>query len=67
MTFLATLCAQLAEWLLSKGWTALSDLFAKLARRSEIQKEADTSVQPLKDAKTGDAVDKATDSTLNGT
>jgi len=66
MGFLAGLVADLAEWAITKGVTFLSALWSKLSNRTKVIDAAQASVQPLKDAKTGDAVDKATDSTLSG-
>lgn len=66
MTFLALLAEKLIEWLLAKGWNALAAWIAKMTRRNQIKKEADTSVEPLKNAKTGEEVENATDSTLSG-
>lgn len=42
------------------------DLLAKRAERKRIKEEAEKSVQALKDAKTGNEIDAATDSTLDG-
>lgn len=66
MTFLAALAEKLIEWLLSKGYTALAGWIAMMTKRNEIQKEANTSVEPLKNAKSGKEVDDATNSTLGG-
>lgn len=66
MTFLASLLAQIVEWLLSKGAAAITALISKLVKRKQIIDESQESVQPLKDATTGEQIDKATDSTLSG-
>lgn len=66
MAFLAGLAADLVEWLLTKVWVAASALAEKLEKRSANKDAAQASVQPLKGAKTGDEIDKATDSTLGG-
>lgn len=66
MTFLAGLAAQLLEWLLTKLGGAIVSLWQKLAKRSAIEDSAKESVQPLKDAKTGEEIDNATKDTLGG-
>ncbi len=67
MAFLAGLAASLIEWLLQKGFVEVVQLEQMLAKRREIQTSATQSVQPLKNATTGDAIDKATSSALDGT
>lgn len=66
MSFLVGLVADIAEWAITKGVTALSAILSKLANRKQVIADSQASVQPLKDATTGDAVDKATNSTLSG-
>ncbi len=67
MTFLASLAASLIEWLLQKGWVEIVHIEQILAKRKQITSDANASVEPLKNATTGDAIDSATDTTLNGT
>jgi hypothetical protein len=45
---------------------ALDAFLTKVLRRKAIDKSADASVEPLKEAKTADEIDKAADSALNG-
>lgn len=66
MTFLAALAANLVKWLLEKVGSFFFSLYQKLARRKQIESDAKASVQPLKDAKTPEEVDSATNSTLGG-
>ena len=66
MNFLAAICTQLIQWALQKVGALIAAAYAKFKRREQIEKEADASVKPLKDAKTKDEIDKATDSTLGG-
>lgn len=56
--FLEFIWGKLVAW--------LSGIAARFKRQKEIEKEAEESVKPLKDAKTADEIDKATDSALDG-
>lgn len=52
------LLGKLAEW--------AAAYFQRLKRHKEIDREAEKSTQPLKEAKSGAEIDKATDSALDG-
>lgn len=66
MQFLAALLAQLLERILSMIGSAAIAAWKRVARRKEIAKQADESVQPLREAKTGEEIDRASDSALDG-
>lgn len=66
MGFLAALAADLVKWGIEKLSAWAVKTWHMLSRRKEIQKQSEDSVKPLKDATTGDEIDKATDSTLGG-
>lgn len=66
MSFLGQLALAVCQWLLTKAGEALVKIFNKMRRRKKIDDEAQASVQPMKDAKTGAETDEATDSDLNG-
>lgn len=65
MNFLAAVVAQLAQWLLTKLFDLGKAFVDKMLRRKKIEDQANDSVEPLKEAKTGAEVDKATDSALD--
>jgi hypothetical protein len=54
------------KYLLDKlsAWAAA--LIAKIKRKKQVTDESDASVQPLKDAKNAEEIDKSTDSALDG-
>lgn len=64
MSFLVGVCAQLGEWLLTKLVGLVQGLIEKMMLRKKIEDDAKDSVQPLKDAKTGDEIDAASDDAL---
>lgn len=73
MNFLGGLIAGFAkamlQWLgelLAKFFQYLYDKYQIFRKREKVDKEAKDSVQPLKDAKTKEEVDAATDSALDG-
>jgi hypothetical protein len=66
MSFLAALVADLVKWGLGKLFDLVSVAVKRMQRRSEVQKQAEDSVKPLKDAKSAEEIDRATDSTLGG-
>lgn len=67
MSWVASLLLPLIEWLIEKElipWVKKD--IGDFKKSEENQKSSDQSVQPLKDAKTGEEVDHASDSALNG-
>lgn len=66
MSFLAQVLAYLLQWVITRVGTALAALIQRDTHRTEVQKSAEESVKPLKDAVTGEAIDKAADDALNG-
>ena len=65
MNFLAAVATKLGQWLIS--WVAglVAAAVARYLRRKQIDEESQNSTDPLKKAKTGDEIDKATDSALD--
>lgn len=61
MNFLGKL---LLDWLWEKLYAFLSGLWKRKQREGKIQKEAESSVEPLKRAETGKEIDDATDDAL---
>jgi hypothetical protein len=66
MSFLIGLAAQVLEWIISKVLATISKNRAQAALDQKAKDEAQQSVDALKNAKTGEEIDKATDSTLSG-
>lgn len=65
MKFLVAVAAQVLQWLLEKLGSYLNAVFKRLKKEKEIEEEAKASVEDLKKAKTGEEVDKATDTALD--
>jgi hypothetical protein len=65
VNFLAAVATKLGQWLIS--WVAglVAAAVARYLRRKQIDEESQNSTDPLKKAKTGDEIDKATDSALD--
>lgn len=61
MNFLGKL---LLDWLWGKLYAFLSGLWKKKSREDSIQREAEASVESLKQAETGKEIDDATDDAL---
>lgn len=56
----------LLDWFLEKIIGLFSSLYKKYKKDEEIKENAKESVQPLKDAKTGEEIKNATKSALDG-
>lgn len=65
MDLIAAVFAKIGEWLLSKLSAFVAAAIQTAIRRKKIDDASGDSVQPLKDAKTGDEIDKASDSALD--
>ncbi len=54
------------NWIWGKLASLVAFFAAREIKRDQLKKDADASVQPLKDAVTGDEIDKAAKDALNG-
>lgn len=54
------------DWLAAKVLAFVTGLYAISTRRKKVEKEAEESVKPIKDAETEKEIDDATDDTLGG-
>lgn len=61
-TLVGLIIPAILEWITAK----IASFVAKLRRTKEVKKQSEESVIPLKEAKTADEIDSATDSTLSG-
>lgn len=66
MNFLAAVCTKIIESLGRKIWAVVSAAVFVYMRRKKIDEESKESVDPLKKAKTGEEIDKASDDALSG-
>lgn len=66
MFILSAIGRFVGEFFLKKIWALAAALIARSIFKKKTEKESKESVQPLKDAKTGEAIDKSTDSALDG-
>lgn len=65
MKFLVAVVTGVLQWALEKLWAFVSAAVTRYQRLKKIDDEAQASVQPLKDGKTGAEIDQASDSALN--
>lgn len=65
MSFLTGLLSSVLEWALSKFTSWIAALINTAKRQSQVDNEAQQSVQPLKDAKTPEEIDAATHDALD--
>lgn len=61
MAFLSSIGKTLLLWVLEWTWGKFAAWLKSRQRQEEIQKEAEASVEPLKQAETGKEIDDATD------
>lgn len=64
MAFLSSIGKTIALWVLEWTWGKLLSWWKSRQQQEEIQREAEASVEPLKEAQTGAEIDRATDDAL---
>ena len=66
MNFLAAVVSQFFQWVVTSVGAWLKQVWAAAARKKEAKKQSEESVEPLKQAETGEEIDRATDDALDG-